>query len=1146
MNAPTLIIGLGGKGSDIVLRVAEKVTREQRERIRFAVFDTDVNELREIARRNPFIHTIQTSTRASVGGYLERDTHARDTWFPVNSYLNSKMLTEGAGQVRAVSRLAFETAMRSGKLTPLHNAINELYELDAKNEPQALRVIIVSSLAGGTGSGLILPVAMYVRKYLKTHLQQSSNIIRGFFILPEVFFKVIKGQSEQNNLKSNAYATLKELDAFLMKSDGTLDERYADTVRMELPLEGLEGYEEYDESPYDFCFLFDGQNAEGGGLADFEEYLNHAADCIYAQSIGPMNKRSNSSEDNTMREICRYRGRNRYAGAGTSILKYPVDDVKRYLSLSWANECISKQWMVFDEEFKIRTRENAQKRAQGIPTTDLSMSVCYVDSVDAKAGEHDPFATQIVTQCSYFDEDGNPTDEKKWDTYIDELSKKISTDYSKDSDIELASLAKDLSARIAAIKDGKTRNELEKAVRNAYSALERYMNAIRKRADAKSATIAYEMFRVKEPAYKTDRAAHRLETYLYNGDEFMHPNAVRYFLYNLISELEGEYEKKLKELKDAEEYIDSIADDPATPQKDKNINAVIKNQKQSVFDKLFKKTGGDFTGMKDTLSTCMEKANTFCTLSIYVRILEEAIRYARSLAKAYEEFFNAFAAKAGSIAKEMGKLEDRYVSTKGKAARMVCASAKCLKKMAEEMPYTGGSIALDGALAEGIFDNIRTYAMTDVSARRPGYLAGIFEKTVIPHFERSLLASYSDSVDMDIITAIEREAVYESDDILEADDIEQYVIKVFNEAKFLAVPFIEKPGGIDRSPINACTYNDKLVADADSPRSRLIQAHLRDYGGTPDEDIDKYMIVFYRSFYSLMATDLSKFAPGRKAATVDIPAGEYYEAYYNLINKINPHDDKCRELTPHIDRRWHNIMMMPDLDEENQTRRENQIFEAFFWGLLLEYFNYKHISSERLEYRLNPDKLEDVLEGGDTSLIVPNGTACDQLHEVFDALSIYPELIQAFLKKKEMTRDREVTNGIKLDESSFVTAIKTLKIDELSPEGQTCSIFELPVYFRESTPSKGYSEDVAIRFLNVIIAETIDYVRGFCRDGEIEDAIGAIFAGQYRLLLKNRAAEIRNDNLYERINTRVVSALEKCGLVRIPKELDREFKELKG
>ena len=226
MNAPTLLVGLGGTGCKIVQKVSSLVTDEQRKNIAFAMFDTDINDLRGIQERSPFIKTIQTSTKQTVGEYLNQDVHARDAWFPVNAILNGKTLTEGAGQVRSISRLALETVIRADKMVPLHEAIQSLYKVEEDKPEQALRVVIVSSLAGGTGSGLILPVAMYIKNYLATHFRQSANITRGFFILPEVFYEVIPGQTERNNLKANAYATLRELDAFLMKGDNTLHEKY--------------------------------------------------------------------------------------------------------------------------------------------------------------------------------------------------------------------------------------------------------------------------------------------------------------------------------------------------------------------------------------------------------------------------------------------------------------------------------------------------------------------------------------------------------------------------------------------------------------------------------------------------------------------------------------------------------------------------------------------------------------------------------------------------------------------------------------------------------------------------------------------------------------------------------------------------------
>ena len=209
----------------------------------------------------------------------------------------------------------------------------ELCRLDQKQNQaeQALRIVVASSLCGGTGSGLILPVALYIRNFLTTRFRQSANIMRGFFLMPEILYHVIPGEVERNNLRCNAYATIRELDAFLMKGDGTLPNQFDGTFGLEFPRPGSNEYDEYNVRPYDFCFLFDAQNTQGRKLNSYGQYLEHAANCIYAQSIGPMNKRSNSSEDNTIRELCAECGRNRYAGAGSASVVYPLKDVEKYI-----------------------------------------------------------------------------------------------------------------------------------------------------------------------------------------------------------------------------------------------------------------------------------------------------------------------------------------------------------------------------------------------------------------------------------------------------------------------------------------------------------------------------------------------------------------------------------------------------------------------------------------------------------------------------------------------------------------------------------------------------------------------------------------------------------------------------------------------
>ena len=815
MIAPTLLVGLGGTGSKIVCRVSKMVTEEQRRHIGFAVFDTDINELREIREENPFIRTIQTSTKLTVGEYLNIDTHARDTWFPVNGILNSKSLTEGAGQVRAISRLALDTAIRAGNMEPLHNAIEDLYKLEGNSGEQALRVVIVSSLAGGTGSGLILPVALYLKNYLATKFQASANITRGFFILPEVFYEVIRGQSERNNLRCNAYAALRELDAFLMKGDKTLPDKYEKSVKIEFPRVGSGDVEEYDVRPYDFCFLFDAQNTEGKKLNSFNQYLDHAANCIYSQSIGPMNKRSNSSEDNTIRELCAQRGRNRYAGAGSAMLIYPSDDIKEFIALNWAKECVSKQWLVFDDMYREKCLANSEMRAQGFHVRDVNPSIDYIESINQLAKQKDPFAKAIEEACTIYDDGGFKKVSDKWTEYVAQL-KKFVKDSTMTGQMDLDAQKQQASGLINDIEIGK--KETTEDLQAAFAEVEKYKDMVVKRSEDTGRTIAYTIFKSKNDSATKDRLPHQMETYLRDQHgTFIHPNAVRYFLYQALELLKKEKVLIDKENSKKEKFFEdfyNIFDDPKTDE--------TETVDQLTDRKIDKKSQQE---MKDQFRFYISEVDKFRASSVMAEVFQEGIEYVTNLCDAFQTFYASFEDRINRLDRRIASLEKKYGNTAGRTTRYVCATPNCLEHLLKEMPYTGNTITIDKELAEDIYAKVRSYSMMKEKPENGGYFEELFEDGIIGYFKKSLMEIYGSTVDMDILSALEREAKYEENEY-DFGRIEQYVRRVIAETRTLSNPFIERPLGEQKEPIAACTYSKKLDPKDGSPRSALIAKEL--------------------------------------------------------------------------------------------------------------------------------------------------------------------------------------------------------------------------------------------------------------------------------------------------------------------------------
>ena len=381
--APTLLIGVGGQGLDIIRAIAGRIGSDRTKRIQMVVFDTDVNDLETIGDEIPGVRSVQTSPNMTVGEALAANPFAAETWFPRNQILEGKSMTEGAGQVRAISRLAFEQTIIHGGLAPLHEAISELQLLSADNYVQSVRVIVCGSLAGGTGSGMFLPLGLYLRNYLKRECNLKGINIRGFFLLPDIIGNTVllRNGDQSENMRANAYAALRELDAFVGKADGNYSSTYP-AVEFDIPRASSEEREMYPAIlPYDHVFLMDYRNVNGNTLKNKDAYIQYAADTIYSFAISPISNRSNSTEDNEIRRISNVEqnGRCRYAAAGSAELRYPVDVVGEYVALHWAKESIGEEWVQLDREL---ATEKKQHEKQGREFDADRYATRYVERFD--------------------------------------------------------------------------------------------------------------------------------------------------------------------------------------------------------------------------------------------------------------------------------------------------------------------------------------------------------------------------------------------------------------------------------------------------------------------------------------------------------------------------------------------------------------------------------------------------------------------------------------------------------------------------------------------------------------------------------------------------------------------------------------------
>lgn len=1117
MIAPTIIIGLGGIGSDICCRVSKLVKDEgQRRRIRFVCIDTDVNDLNQRKAEDPEVITIQTSAPYLISEYMAHNKNARENWFPVHNLLMGKVPTEGAGQVRAISRLAFEEAVKEGRVKALEKAIEELYFLDGSAAPQAIRVMIVSTLAGGTGSGIVLPVAMYVRNFLQTRFRRNAAIIRGFFMLPEILFGN-KSPEECNSLCCNAYAAVRELDAFMRRGDGALEGPKYKNMVLEFPDSVSGDYVDYKVSPFNFCFLYDKRNTDDLQLKSFDDYKEHAANTIYTQAISGIASRSNSNEDNTIKPLIKTNGRNRFCGAGSSLLKYPRDSVLRYIADQWCIQAMDEDWLKIDKEYQIYKAEQKILKKKNPSLKEQSLEEFYILKI--KAADKGSFEEQIKAMC-YKEQniDGDILEECKVDIFMRNLRMYISHQIQNDASVIMAK--DEYDQQKAEVENNPKDSDIKDMYKTLVQKANDYEAAVRNAAKNLGRVLALQLFEDGKD-HTSDTADYRMEFYMRDdNDKFIHPNAARFFIYMLIERLKEGLKNSDDQIKRTESALELLFDDPKTIEVEDGQDFIENSRIGKKRLLVFSMDGKDRAVIISRLETQYEDSNMLAISMCQKLIFETALRCLQSMSEAYEAFYSNFEQYLKDVQKEVTEIEHRYVNGEGKATRYVCASKNCLHKILQNMPFKGDNSGANGVLSAAIYQEMKKYAVMGKKPNASFYFQNLFEQQIMKFWEEEVLHVHEKEINMDIITALENEADYEAGENLTDEQKQRKVALVLKEAERLAAPFIEDTMGELHHPFTICAYNQCILGDPDSKRNAFVKSAINDeLGGQVDDNVSPYELMVYKAIYNLSAGDFQRFRAPAKPGKV---GGTYYNAYINTIRELGPDTTENMVLTPHLDRHWHLTKYMPDLDDFNQSILENDIYTAFAWGMI----------SGKIEQSVIEDPLSEgnilykpATRDGER-FIVSNGSVCDELYEVIDALAINPPQVQMILDDMRETMRKEKVHRYMLSESRLMNCMNWVnqenalgdtadsedmalfstpfrfKIKQFVP-GQRPSIFDLIYWVKESTPAEDVTEEEIYLIVDNMIAMLETYVGQFVDPKEKYKRCFMILMDQFQLFLSN-------------------------------------------
>ncbi len=287
---PTLFVGLGGTGMQILLRLRRRILAGDWNGRRiddlsrmpvasFIYFDTDLRTAIESDRdqlSDPLARIVAFRENERLQHAVDVRRYTKDIdryplvadWLPIADF--SLINTEkGAGQVRAISRLLFfdQFAKLTGLVRERSDGLlrsvgrqDDLSHLGLEIENR-LRVVVACSAAGGTGSGSFIDLGLMLRSMI--HPAPTVDLV---LLLPGGYH-----DHQRQRVNANGYAALMELEhAMRPNPQPPFVTRWAEHQG---PLPGI--------APYDDVYLLDTRNVLDDGLESVDDLYDMAADILF-------------------------------------------------------------------------------------------------------------------------------------------------------------------------------------------------------------------------------------------------------------------------------------------------------------------------------------------------------------------------------------------------------------------------------------------------------------------------------------------------------------------------------------------------------------------------------------------------------------------------------------------------------------------------------------------------------------------------------------------------------------------------------------------------------------------------------------------------------------------------------------------------
>ncbi len=283
----------------------------------------------------------------------------------------------GAQQRRPIGRTALFLRYANPVYQSIVEAIGRMYGyqesdqetwLSAQDVEKNKRVIfIISSVAGGTGSGMLIDIANLVRHAINRNQNWQSVSVSAVIVLPDAFASYTRFMDDPTNLKPNSYAALREFDRFERAHSFDLPYmiRYADdgqsiTWSTNQPVDHVYLVDTASRSSQEFDLSGDPVQGVFPVISDF--VMAHI-DSSLGDALATL--RSNAGQ-----HYDRDAGR-MYSSFNIMSYIFPVEDVIESFAYRFLHEILAREYLpIPDEKRRVQIEQETIREIEKVFTTD--------------------------------------------------------------------------------------------------------------------------------------------------------------------------------------------------------------------------------------------------------------------------------------------------------------------------------------------------------------------------------------------------------------------------------------------------------------------------------------------------------------------------------------------------------------------------------------------------------------------------------------------------------------------------------------------------------------------------------------------------------------------------------------------------------